>query len=153
MNIIDHGKWVPYKPERHYRKFEEAGEAGVNLLYAKRTSDGKDWYVYVNDDEPFGNNNVKMIVHDQGDGWIVGAAVYDATLLWPANSLLLEVTDYRGSDPQQDFGGKMFDRKTRTFGERPPRPPPPPTPTETRILSTLDNIIERIERLEKPTLG
>jgi hypothetical protein len=147
MMIINHGKWMLYKPEKHYWRFEEAGAQGMNILYAKRESDGKDWYVYVNDDEPFKDGSVRMIIHDQGDGWIVGAATYDATALWPAGALVLEITDYRGSDPQTDFGGKMFDLGTRELRERPPLVPTL-TPTEEKILGTLDAVMARLEKLE-----
>ena len=37
---------------------------------------------------------------------------------------MIEVTDYTGSDPQADFGNKIYDPQNGTFTEREPPPPP-----------------------------
>lgn len=136
MNVIEHGHWTLYVPARPYYRFEAAAAQGLNVLYARRAGDDRDWYVYVNDENPFQDGSVRMIVHPQRDGWIVGAATFDATAAWPANALLLEVTDYTGTDPQADFGNKVYDAATGTFSDR----VPPENP--------LPDVLKRLEALE-----
>ena len=120
MSVIDHGSWLPYKPET----LPEG--APPNALFAQRESDFVDWYVYVNSGENFGEANVKMMASLREEiGYVVGPAVYDPTMLFPAKHIVMEVTDYGGTDPQKDFGGKVYDPATMTFSDPPPTPPLP----------------------------
>jgi hypothetical protein len=122
MNIIDHGAWSPYKPA----KFPE--DAPLHAMFALRKSDTVDWYDYVNSGENFGADTVKfMAIWRDGVGYVVGPAVYDPTLLFPANHIVAEITDYIGTAPQADFGNKVYDPATGSFSDQPPPPPPPPT--------------------------
>ena len=116
MTVIDHGKWLPYTPDvlpKH---------APSHALFAKRESDGVDWYDYVNSGENFDVDNVKFmaVLRDYAGGHVVGPAVYDPTLLFPANHLVGEITDYAGSDPQKDFGGKIYNPEDGSFSDPPP---------------------------------
>jgi hypothetical protein len=140
MTVIYHGKWTLYKPQRPYKKFKGTD---FNILYTRRDSDYRDWYVYINDDKPFKDGSVKMIVRDQGYGWVVGAAVYDESMLWPESALVVEVTDYQGNDPQKDFGGKVFNLNTRAFENPPPDEPPPD------MMKVLNEIMARLSKLEE----
>jgi hypothetical protein len=146
MNIIEHGSWLPYKPE------QLPPNAPPNTLFAKRESDGVDWYEYVNSGESFGKDSVKLtaIWRDYAGGYVVGPAVYDATMLFPAGHIVFEITDYAGSDPQTEFGNKVFEPAAQTFSEMVPSPQSamPLTPTEQKILGALDAITARLEKLE-----
>lgn len=133
--IIEHGSWVYYTPAEPYKDF--AGSS-MNFLYTQRGTDAKDWYVFVNDETPFQPGSVKMTAYQASDGLVVGAATYDATHLWPANALLLEETDYTGSDPQADYGNKIYDPATGTFSDR-------VLPAQSPSLADL---LKRIEALE-----
>lgn len=139
MNIIDHGEWTPYRPE----KFPVG--APPNALFAVRRSDTVDWYDYVHSGKNFGADTVKFaaVIHD-GIGYVVGPAVYDPTMLFPANHIVAEITDYTGSDPQADFGNKVYDPATGSFSDQLPPPPPP----STQIPTALADIIARVEKLE-----
>ena len=108
MNIIDHGKWVAYTPANI-----PVG-APPNTLFAKRESDGVDWYTYVRN---FSADTVKFMAaqRDYASGYVVGPAVRDATMLFPAGHIVGEIVDYVGGDPQEEFRNKLFDPKTRTF--------------------------------------
>lgn len=144
MNIVDHGSWAAYtpKPEDH-----PAG-APINALFARRESDGVDWYDYVADQKSFGANTVKFAAIYRGDhvnGYIVGPAVYLADRMFPAGHIVAEITDYTGSDPQADFGNKVFDPAAATFSEQPPVPRGE-MPLE--IRHALDAITARFDKLE-----
>ena len=113
--IIDHGKWVPYKPD------QLPPEAPPNALFCRRESDGVDWYDYVNDDGNFSADGVKFTAfwQDAFNGFTVGAAVRDPTLLFPANMMVREIIDYRGGDPQVELGEKLYDPHTHRLHQRP----------------------------------
>jgi len=143
MTHFDHGNWIAYKPE----KMPEA--APPNTLFAKRESDGVDWYDHVNGGA-FSEGTVKIAaIMREGIGYVVGPATYDATRIFPAGHIVAEIGDYTGSDPQKDFGNKVYDPVADTFSDQPPPAPPPPSPTEAKILTALDSIMGRLERLEK----
>jgi hypothetical protein len=135
MTTKNHGTWVAYRPAKHPK------DAPLGAMFTRRESDGKDWYDLVNEDKPFRQSqSVKMCLRSDKSNWIVCVAVYDETMLFPqAGQLILEVTDYEGTDPQRDFGGKTWDQKTDTFSD-----PPPPPPTNIDI----NTLIARIAALE-----
>jgi hypothetical protein len=141
METIRHGKWLPYRPE----KFPP--DAPSNALFARREDDLVDWYDYVNSGKNFGADTVKgmAIWRDYAGGYVVGPAVLDATMLYPANHIVFEVIDYVGNDPQADFGNKLYDPETGTFSEPPPPPPPPPNP----LLTRLEEMTARLAALER----
>ena len=121
MNIINHGKWLPYKPARL------PPSAPPNTLFARRESDNVDWYDYVNSGKNFGARSVKLMAiwREYAGGHVVGPAVRDATMLFPANHVVIEITDYTGIDPQAEFGNKIFQPDAGTFiGAPPPAPHP-----------------------------
>jgi hypothetical protein len=144
MSTIDHGDWVKYTPATPR---EDAPPAA---LFARRTMDGVDWYDYVNPGTNFQPGTVKFaVILREGIGYVVGPAVYDATRIFPADHIVFETSDYEGSDPQADLGNKVYDPVARSFNDQPPLPPPPPSDTETKILTALDSIMARLEKLEK----
>jgi len=127
--IIDHGKWVPYQPD------QLPPHAPPNALFARRESDGVDWYDYVRDPGSFTADGVKFTVmwHEAHAGWIVGAAVRDPTMLHPANQLVREIIDYRGGEPQTELGNRLYDPDTRRLRDRPPPLPNPLQPLLDRL--------------------
>jgi len=170
MATINHGKWVLYKPDR------VADIVPANMLFARRESDGVDWYVYIygramgtlapfvpvvdpvtfkplpeaelkrareraTPKVAFPPDTVKgaAIFQKAYNAYIVGPATRDASAIFPVNQYVFEVTGYTGSDPQKDFGGKVYDPKTGAFSERPELKPSGP----------LSELLARIEALEK----
>jgi hypothetical protein len=111
MNTIDHGKWDAYKPTT------PPPGAPVNALFARRASDGMDWYDYVNAGTHFQPGNVVLaaLYRDISGQYVVGPATRDPTGIFPQGCIVHEVTDYAGSDPQADLGSKAFDPATGEF--------------------------------------
>ena len=134
MNILDHGQWVDYTPD------PIPADAPSGAIFAQRVSDGMDWYDFVTANAGTSPGTVKFTAHWSAlqNHWIVSVATYDGTLLFPAGQLVQEITDYAGSDPQADFGGKMYDPNTFTFTD----PPQPPWPAPAKSLE------DRIAALE-----
>lgn len=129
---MTHGKWIAYKPE----KLPEF--APFSALFARRESDGVDWYEYSRDPKSFSADSVKFTALQQDSGWVIGAAVRDAAMLHPANQLVLELIDYHGTDPQAELGGRLFNPDTNTLHDL-----PPPT-----LLDPMQEILDRIAAIE-----
>ena len=118
MNIINHGTWHSYVPDVTPDGYPQG------VVYARRDGDGKDWYELLYGAQPaFSPNSIKLTALKEGARWIVKVATDDATKLFPVNQLLLEVTDYVGSDPQAELGGKEYVDATQAFIEVPPPAP------------------------------
>lgn len=131
MAHIDHGNWLAYAPNSPPK------DAPLHAMFARRESDGVDWYEFI---KGFGLDTVKFAADMRdGVGYVVGPAVYDATKIFPAGCIVREIPDYTGSDPQADFGSKLYDPATETFSEivRPPAKGP-----------TLADLAARITALE-----
>ena len=118
--IIDHGKWVCYQPDQLPQGMP------LNALFARRESDGVDWYDYIRDDKSFGADTVKFTVtwRDIHGGYVVNVATRDPSMLFPAGALLREIIDYHGGEPQAELGGRLFNPDTHTLHDLPPSPPP-----------------------------
>ena len=93
--------------------------APQNALFARRETDLVDWYDYVNSGKRFRADSVKLMAiwRPYADGYVVGPAVRDATMLFPADHIVFEITDYTGSDPQAEFGNKRYEPETGTFSK------------------------------------
>lgn len=115
MANISHGVWELYVPVS-----TPEGAPG-SAIYAKRVSDGKDWYEYLKEN-PFQPSSAKVVVVDMRDeeGVITATAagaVIDPSRLFPAGQEVVEVTDYQGPiDPQMSFERRTYDRRARKFG-------------------------------------
>lgn len=92
MRIIDHGEWERYTP------LEPNPDAPPNTMYARRKKDGMDWYQFVHPGDHTNPGTVKLVCAKEEGEWVVAVAVRDATMLFPANRLLLEIYDWKG-DP------------------------------------------------------
>ena len=117
--IVDHGKWVAYQPDN----LPEHAPPGA--MFARRESDGVDWYVYSRDSKNFNPDTVKFTVlwQEAYNGFIIGAATRDQTRLFPAGQLVREIIDYRGGDdPQVELGARLYDPDTNKLCNRPSPP-------------------------------
>lgn len=114
--IIDHGKWVLYQPDT----LPEHAPPGA--LFARRESDGVDWYDYSRDAKSFGPYTVKFTVLLQ-HGHVIGAATRDVTRLFPAGMLVRELTEFHGHDPQAELELKRYDPDSNTLHDLPPPQP------------------------------
>lgn len=114
MKIKDHGKWVVYTPRNPVFP-----DVLADIMYAKRESDGVDWYVYSDFGKKFDKSTVKVTCYPMDGQWIVGAATFDGTAIFPGGLMVLEVIGYKGGNPQSHFGGKIYDPYTKEFTARP----------------------------------
>ena len=138
MIIRDHGEWVRYVPK------VLPNDAPENAMFCKRSTDCVDWYDYVNRERDAISAGSVMFAADWREDvgqYIVGAATYDVTQLFPAGFIVREIIDYTGSDPQKDFGGKAYDPETDTFSDPPLAPPAP----STQVLFDHENRLRTIE--------
>ena len=159
MTHIQHGKWVQYTPEAL------PANAPAATMFARREGDNVDWYGYVNphldtatgkpketpDARRFAADSVKFAaimttLTDGREAYVVGAAVYDENMIWPANKIVVEIPGYSGGDPQEELRNKIYDPATETFSDLPP--PPQMRESEAKILSALDDIARRLAALE-----
>jgi hypothetical protein len=115
MTIINHGSWLRYVPEVWPK------DVPGNVMFCRR-DDGTDWYVF---SRKLDGRSIWMTVHEG----IVQAVSRDASMLFPQNCRLLEVVGDGCADPQAKYGGKLYDAKANSFGDRPP-PVPQPDPLE-----------------------
>lgn len=146
MNIIDHGNWIAYQPTAR----ETPEGAPPNAMFARRESDGVDWYQYVSKPESFGANTVKFAAIYRAEninGYVVGPATYVADRIFPAGHIVAEITDYSGADPQADLGNKVYDPATGAFSEQPPVPPGPFD--SGKLMAALESITTRLDKLEQ----
>jgi hypothetical protein len=86
MDIIDHGEWEAYKPENYPVKGLPS-----SILFARRVSDGRDWYLFARK-ELIGTDTIKVLLRKAEEGWVVITTTYDAAVLFPADSRLIEVS-------------------------------------------------------------
>lgn len=149
MNMINHGKWIPYKPT----KLPEG--APPHALFCKRESDGMDWYEYVNSGKNFAEDSVKLsaLYQEFWKAWVIGPAVIDATMLHPANQIVREISDFGSTDEDvliAAFRNKHIDPDTNEIRD-PPILPPQPTIDETitELFTRIRELRNRIEEIEK----
>jgi hypothetical protein len=150
MKIIDHGKWLPYKPP----KDNWPENAPLNALFAKRESDGKDWYEHVNNPESFQPDTVKVgfMFHDFEQEWIIGPASTDPTLIFPANMYVREIDGFGSVDEDEiiaAFRNKVIDVATNAMRDRPIAPQLTPEQLMATHPNTILDLIERVKKLEE----
>jgi hypothetical protein len=81
------------------------------------------------------------------DGDIVVGTARDGSRIFPDNVTIIEITGYRGDDPDADFLNTRYDARRQTFED---------VPLNRRAVVTLDDLrklvcdlIARVEALEK----
>ena len=107
MEIIYHGSWSAYDPD------VLPPSAPLGAIFAKRDSDGKDWYEYVRDNDTQDGSVIFTCMYQHGV-WRVGSAVRDISRLYPANQTVFEIIGFKG-DPKKELNGKIFDPDTKEF--------------------------------------
>jgi hypothetical protein len=127
--IVEHGGWS-------LSASSEMKPGGQRILHARR-DDGMDWYVFVKM-KPFGDGSIVMTVGSMGtEELVVQAATRDPTAIFPAGMLVIEETEYAGSNPFNDFHGRRYaDGKIGDMWV----PPPPPL--------TIEEVQQRLAALE-----
>jgi hypothetical protein len=137
----DHGDWVLYKPDSLPR------DAPPNTMFARRVSDGADWYEYIRSGA-FEPNTVKLLIANEEGADMVRVPVVEVDRAFPAGCRILEMTDtHRLQDEValiEEFGSRMFDLKTGRIGG--PRQFKLPV---NNIQQELDDLRQRIEKLER----
>lgn len=132
MNTIDHGMWNAYTPTT----LPEG--APPHAMFARRDSDGVDWYDYVSSGFDPAYVKIAALYRDATSQYVVGPATYDASAIFPAGCIVHEVTDYTGSDPQTDLGSKAFDPATGEFTD-------PIIPAQTEGLQAIEARLKALE--------
>lgn len=146
--FIDHGIWERYLPDTI--------PAGIpsNAMFARRTSDGHDWYDYLYPGTDFQPTSVKFTVAivqptDTTSGYtIINASAVDTSMLFPSdNTRIIEMPgDYSSYTPRQlndQFAGKMVDLESGEITN------PPTSSTLLYGQMTVNTLARRIEALER----
>jgi hypothetical protein len=81
MDIIDHGEWVIYTPEK--------SNLPATVMFCRRVADGKDWYEYLR--TSFKPDTMKLTLKEYDGSLIVQAAHRDPSNLFPAGTRLIEI--------------------------------------------------------------
>jgi hypothetical protein len=138
--IKDHGKWYRYQPG------EGGGISGAppSTLYARRESDGVDWYDYVHPDNKFLPETLKLALFWNTDynSFVVVVPTYTATEIFPDDRTVMELDLPPVSNPIDVYANKLFDPATGAFTD----PPPPELPPQ---IAMLEKIMKRLDKLEK----
>lgn len=100
--VDDLGTWTTYKPNPW------PSEMPPEVLFAKRDSDGVDWYEYLKTPDTFYDDDVIAVAALENGQWIIKVATRDATRLWPAGRKVLVWTDETSDDPQTKYGEKVY---------------------------------------------
>lgn len=111
MNIVDQGTWSPYTPDPYPANLPH------NTAFAKRDSDGLDWYAAIYGQTPlFANDSVKATVWKLPNAtWMVQAVDTDVTKMFPSGCRIIEIVGYTGADAFADFHGQQYDPATNTL--------------------------------------
>lgn len=134
MDIIDHGQWIGYKPEHHWL-------LAHNVLFAKRVSDGIDWYAYQRSTDLLTSDTVKMTIRDVEGEMVVQATQRDGSMIWPLHCRLIEIPSLQGD--HEVYRQKRFNFTTREFTDA---PPPLTTPLLRAIAEELEVDLEQLIR-------
>ena len=158
--IKDHGFWTRYIPVEHPE------DAPRGAAFCRREKDGQDWYEYVNVEErymetlhkgrvkQFEATTVKLLIEPKGrdntSGPIVRNAVVDETRLFPQDCQLIELMDVKREQNEaaliEEFCNRRIDMKTGKIGELwVPQPPP----IDKRVMYLLEEILDRLDRIER----
>jgi hypothetical protein len=152
MNVIEHGVWRLYVPPIEHQVKIDTG-LPLSIMYAKRDGDNMDWYAYTKGEalaQHFVADNVKATVYWQEayNAHVVGAASRDISLLFPASvdsTIIIEIEGYTGTNPQADFGNKIYNVDDKTFTDLPAREV---GPSVAELFVQLKEANARIAKLE-----
>ena len=113
FKTIHHGKWLYYRPK------VIPNWAVPNAIFAKREEDGMDWYEYIHRGNHFQKDSVKVAIMYMSavESWVGMVAVYEPDRIYPADQMLLEITDFKGDNPQEFFGRRVYNPETEEWGK------------------------------------
>src|SRR3954465_7602381 len=115
MSIKDHGKWVSYKPEVHPGYFPK------NVIFAKRESDGVDWYDYIRRGDNFEKDTMKFVLDERDGKTCIRTPAVEADRLFPAGCRVVEVTHLKREQDEakhiEEFANHYFDPHSGTVGD------------------------------------
>ncbi|WP_426313461.1 hypothetical protein ACN9MF_17820 [Methylobacterium fujisawaense] len=128
FTVIDHGTWELYVPN----PLPEWAQGNVlPAAFARRTSDGVDWYAFRNNAANFAKDSIVCtVLRDPSDGVETVKAVFrDETMIFPGGSRLIEVLGVDPADPKPHdvLAWMIYDPINRVL--LPPAPPPVPALT------------------------
>jgi hypothetical protein len=103
MNIYDHGTWSQYVPAAWPEDYPSTA------LFARRDSDGVDWYVYRNTRGNISDESVKLALLKENAVWVVKNAVVEQSRLWPPLFRIMELYDGDLDTPFDSYVGKALD--------------------------------------------
>ena len=160
MTTKDHGFWRRYVPIKKVAKEPSPGDIATvqnipdNAMFLKRDSDDMDWYAYVHPQDQFERDTVKVVVdvkgRDETGDPIVRVAAVEADRLFPQEGQVLELMDVKREQDEaaliEEFANHRIDIKTGKIGTR---WKPPRQPVDDRVMGVLEQILARLERLEK----
>lgn len=141
MNIINHGSWALYTPDQTTKDRQEAPSSA---LFCKRTSDDTDWYDYIYfNGSPFAPGSIKITIY-AGE---VMAATRDESMLFPQRMTLLEVTGDAVEDPQEAYGGFIYDAEANTLSAPAPAPVTvePVSPRQARLALLAAGLLDEVQ--------
>ncbi len=139
MKILDHGIWIEYKPEELPR------DVPRGALFAKRESDGVDWYKYLPNFQP---DTIKFALDIREGNTVIRVPVVDADRLFPVGCRVVEIADLKREQNEakliDEFANRLFDVNSGKIGEV-----WKPIPPENKLGKVLEAILERLDKLEK----
>lgn len=111
MALIDHGSWTRYRPDTIPSGTPEGA------MFAKRDSDGADWYDYVHPHNQFSPTSVKFTVRkNEGGQDVINAPAINADMLFPDSAQIIEMTgDYSAYTTEElitEFANQIIDLET-----------------------------------------
>jgi hypothetical protein len=107
MTIKNHGLWQRYTPD----PWPEGIPSTV--MFAKRSTDGLDWYAYNHAEESFGVATVKAVLSHASGKWTVMAASRNVTELFPnEGEAVFEVTTDTGDTDCSEYRGLILSNAT-----------------------------------------
>lgn len=138
--IIEHGTWTYYTPD------QLPHGAPASAIFARRQSDGQDWYELVAN-PPFAPNNIIMTVDAQNVVW---AATRDPSMIFPARFMVIEMDDTTTENPQEAFG---YGRYRYVDGSITPIATSKKDSPVAALTEALQEAMARIEKLEAGNVG
>jgi len=127
IDIVDHGEWEAYKPDNYPIKGLPS-----SILFARRVSDGYDWYMFARKELAVADT-VKVLLRKAEEGWVVITTTHDASMLFPADSRLIEVSGVTAD--HESLRTNILDFDKRQF-----IPPPKPEDRPNMMKIIMDEL-------------
>lgn len=118
ISLVDLGMWERYRPEN------PPDDAPASAFFARRVTDGVDWYAFARDPATWAADALKATALPTERGLVVMAVARDASTLFPAGCRLFAIHGHDPEDPKpwKSYEQTILDLEAGTFT---PLPPPP----------------------------